>query len=203
MGFVTECAFSRTDVRVKVSKFWRQSPEGGSSSHPSDTCRIYYFSYNWSYQGQTCAVPCFWNTGSGGMDIFVVNFTFEMLIDRGQQHSFSTHNNVAFKAVSASCVGTVSWNLQLLMLPTTMDWFYCWETSTFWPLEPHKSLWINHCMIERVPYMWELKCWFDVFDRYKHCMHPWNTWYRETNNIILPHTITHILKHTQSKTKQK
>ena len=112
------------------------------------------------------------------------------------------NNNVAFKAVSASCAGTVSWNLQLLMLPTTMDWFYCWETSTSWPLEPHKSLWINHCMIERVHYMWEQKCWFDVFDRYTHCMHPWNTWYRETNNIILPHTITHILKQTQSKTKQ-
>ena len=31
------------------------------------------------------------NTGSGGIDIFEVKLTFEMLTVRGQQHSFSTH----------------------------------------------------------------------------------------------------------------
>ena len=32
-----------------------------------------------SYQGQTFAVPCFFNTGSGGIDIFEVKLTFDML----------------------------------------------------------------------------------------------------------------------------
>ena len=34
------------------------------------------------------------NTGSGGIDIFVVKLTFEMLTMREQQHSFSTHQRV-------------------------------------------------------------------------------------------------------------
>ena len=34
------------------------------------------------------------NTGSGGIDIFKVKLTLEMLAVRGQQHSFSTHERV-------------------------------------------------------------------------------------------------------------
>ena len=34
------------------------------------------------------------NTGSGGIDIFDVKLTFEMLTVRGQQHSFSTHERM-------------------------------------------------------------------------------------------------------------
>ena len=34
------------------------------------------------------------NTGSGGIDIFEVKLTFEMLTVRGQQHSFSTHERM-------------------------------------------------------------------------------------------------------------
>ena len=45
-----------------------------------------------SYQGQTFAVPCFFNTGSGGIDI--LKLAFEMLTVRGQQHSFSTHERM-------------------------------------------------------------------------------------------------------------
>ena len=41
------------------------------------------------YQGQTFAVPCFLNTGSGGIDIFEVKLTLEMFTLHGQQHSFS------------------------------------------------------------------------------------------------------------------
>ena len=36
----------------------------------------------------------FFNTGSGGIDIFEVVLTFEMLTVRGQQHSFSTQESV-------------------------------------------------------------------------------------------------------------
>ena len=35
-----------------------------------------------------------YNTGSGGIDIFKVNLTFDMLTVRRQQHSFSTHERV-------------------------------------------------------------------------------------------------------------
>ena len=42
-----------------------------------------------SYQG--IWFPMYMSTGSGGMDIFVVKLTFEMLTVRGQRHSFSTY----------------------------------------------------------------------------------------------------------------
>ena len=47
-----------------------------------------------SYQGQTFYSPMLLNTGSGGIDIFHVKLTFEMLTVRGQQHLFSTHERV-------------------------------------------------------------------------------------------------------------
>ena len=36
----------------------------------------------------------FFNTGSDGIYVFEVKFTFEMLTVRGQQHSFSTHERM-------------------------------------------------------------------------------------------------------------
>ena len=46
------------------------------------------------YQGQTICCPMFLNTDSGGMDIFEVKLTFEMLTVRWQQNSFSTHERM-------------------------------------------------------------------------------------------------------------
>ena len=34
------------------------------------------------------------NTGYGGIDVFEVKLTFELLTVRGQQHSFSTHERM-------------------------------------------------------------------------------------------------------------
>ena len=42
------------------------------------------------YRDQTFAVPCF-KTGSGGIGLFVVKLTFEMLTVRGQKDSLSTN----------------------------------------------------------------------------------------------------------------
>ena len=39
----------------------------------------------------------FLNTGSGGIDIFEVKLTFEMLTVRGQHHSFSTYERVSLR----------------------------------------------------------------------------------------------------------
>ena len=46
------------------------------------------------YQGQTICCLMFLNTDSGGMDIFEVKLTFEMLTVRWQQNSFSTHERM-------------------------------------------------------------------------------------------------------------
>ena len=47
-----------------------------------------------SYQGQTFAFPVFFSTGSEGIDIFEVILTFALLAVHGQQHSFSTHEQM-------------------------------------------------------------------------------------------------------------
>ena len=49
------------------------------------------WSSRWSYQTQTFTFPCF-NTGSGGIDIFVVKLTFEMLTGAGNSIHFRTTN---------------------------------------------------------------------------------------------------------------
>ena len=78
-----------------------------------------------TYQGQTFAVTCLWILGlavnccafiivwdaitlistfvNGGIDIFEVKLTFEMLTVRGQQHSFSTYG-----------------------------WMFLWKCQSFW-----------------------------------------------------------------------
>ena len=82
---------TRTGVLVKVSKFLRQKmsrPEGNSNPQPSCSCRMLE---PIELSGPDICCPMFLNTGSGGIDIFEVKLTFEMLTVRGQQHSFSTH----------------------------------------------------------------------------------------------------------------
>ena len=41
----------------------------------------------------------FFNTGSGGKDVFEVKLTFELFTVRGQQHSFSTHGRERAKVL--------------------------------------------------------------------------------------------------------
>ena len=82
---------TRTSVPVKVSKFLRQKmsrPEGNSNPQPSYSCRMLE---PIELSGPDICCPMFLKTGSGGIDIFEVKLTFEMLTVRGQQHSFSTH----------------------------------------------------------------------------------------------------------------
>ena len=80
-----------TGVLVKVSKFLRQKmsrPERDSDTQPLDSWRML-----WPIElsGPDICCPMLLNTGSGGIDIFEVKLTFDMLTVRGQQHSFSTH----------------------------------------------------------------------------------------------------------------
>ena len=75
---------TRTGVLVKVSTFLRQKMsrrEGDSNPQPSDSCRILW-PIELSEPDICC--PMFLNTGSGGIFIFEVKLTFELLTVRGQ-----------------------------------------------------------------------------------------------------------------------
>ena len=82
----------RTDIPVKVSKFFRHSmsrPEGDSNLQPGIHTECFNHS---SYQGQTFVVPCF-------LILALVVYTFLSKVSiwdtiRGQQHSFSTHERM-------------------------------------------------------------------------------------------------------------
>ena len=58
---------------------------------PSDSCRM-LSPFELSEPDICCSM--FFNTGSGGIDIFEVKLKLEMLTVRGKQHSFSTHERM-------------------------------------------------------------------------------------------------------------
>ena len=68
---------TRTDVLVKCQSLWnRKCLDLRGTRTPN--LRIHAeCSHHLSYQGQTFAVPCFFNTGSGGIDIFKVKLTLK------------------------------------------------------------------------------------------------------------------------------
>ena len=77
-----------TGVLVKESKIWDKKCLDLSGLEASNL-RIHAECSNLlSYRGQTFAVPCFFNTGSGGIDSFKAKLAFELLTVRGHQHSF-------------------------------------------------------------------------------------------------------------------
>ena len=85
---------TRTGVLVKVSTFLRQKmsrPEGDTKP-PTFGFMPNAITY-WARRARHLLSHVL-NTGSGGIDIFEVKLTFEMLNVRGQQHSFSTHERV-------------------------------------------------------------------------------------------------------------
>ena len=97
------------------------------------------------------------NTGSGGIDIFEVKLTFEMITVRGQQHSFSTHERkFLWKCQSfwdkkcldlgatrtpnlrihAECSNYLSYQGQTLAVPCFEHWLwlyrYFWSKANSW-----------------------------------------------------------------------
>ena len=60
-------------------------PEGDSNLQPSDSCRILQ---PFELSGPDICGPMFLNIGSGGVDIFEVKLTFEILTVRGNSIHF-------------------------------------------------------------------------------------------------------------------
>ena len=87
---------TRTDILVKMSKFLRHEmsrPEGTRTLQPSDSCQMFE---PFELSGPDICCPMLSNTGFGGIDIFEVQLTLEMLTVREQQHSFSTYERMFF-----------------------------------------------------------------------------------------------------------
>ena len=80
---------TRTDVLVKVSKFWDIETENVSTWEGLEP-PIFGFMPNaltiWTIRARHL-LSHVWNPGSGGIDIIELKLTFELLTVRGQQHS--------------------------------------------------------------------------------------------------------------------
>ena len=91
------------------------------------------------------------NTSSGGIDIFGVMLTFDMLTVRGQQHSFSTHERVHLwmcqsfwdrkcldlrgtrtpnLRIHAECSNLLSYQVPTFAVPCFEHWL--WRYRCFW-----------------------------------------------------------------------
>ena len=84
--------------------------------------------------------PMFSNTGSGGIDNFEVNLTFEILTVRGQQHSFSTQCQVSrfFRQQMSRTEGTRTTN------PSSVGWILKTTGLDLEKLNPQNIiLWCN------------------------------------------------------------
>ena len=80
-----------------------------------------------SYQGHTFAVP-YLNTGLGGIDIFELKLTFEMLTVQGQQRSFLHTNRCcceSFKVFETENVSTWARHPGIDWLTTCLFGDYC------------------------------------------------------------------------------
>ena len=93
-AWVTAFIFdSRTDAFVKGAEDFEKMSrlQGDLNPQPSDSRRILYL---FELSGPDICCPMLLNSGFGGINIFAVKLTFDMLSVRGQQHSFLTHERM-------------------------------------------------------------------------------------------------------------
>ena len=127
------------------------------------------------------------NTGSGGIDDFEVKLTFDMLIVRGQQHSFSTHERVFLwkcqsfwdrkclylrgtrapnLRIHAKCSNILSFQGQTFAVPCFEHWLwwyrYFWSKVNIWYVncarQQHSFSTHERVFLWKCQGFWDRKC---------------------------------------------
>ena len=116
---------------------------------------------SWAIRARHLLSHVFFNIGSGGIDIFEVKLTFDMLTVRGQQHSFTTHERVFLwkcpdfwdrkyldlrgtrtpnLRIHAECFSPLSYQGQTFAVPYFEHWL--WRYRYFWS---KVNIWYVNC----------------------------------------------------------